>query len=174
MSRKNHRVRPLSDAEKQKFLRIHIPGRIKLVEQALGRVRISGGGFSYYHFTVAAVHARVLAQFLGLKLSKTGTLSRDAEYYPHEEGDSYEVKLSDVCDRPLLHPSTFIAKDRRALEIGFDTINREVAHFTCFDGTPRHHSSDSAAANYYSNLATRLDKFSEIVLRETRRNLSGT
>jgi hypothetical protein len=174
MSRKNHRVRPLDDAEKQKFLRVHVPGRIMLVEQALGRVRLSGGRFSYYHFTVAAVHARVLAQFLGLKLSKTGTLSRDAEYYPHEGGDSYEVKLSDVCDRPLLDPSAFIAKDRRALEIGFDTINREVAHFTCFDRTPRHHSSDSPTAHYYSNLATRLEKFSEIVLRETRRNLSGT
>ena len=172
--KKKHRVRPLDDGEKQKFLRIHVPGRIKLVEEALGRVCTSSGGFSYYDFTVAAVHARVLAQFLGLKLSTTGTLKRDAEYFPHEAEDSYEVKLPDVCDRPLLDPNAFTAKDRRALEVGFDTINREVAHFTCFDRTPRHHSPDSPSANYYTNLATRLKKFSEIILRETKRSLAGT
>src|SRR5260370_41607946 len=140
--RKKHRVRPLVEGEKQQFLQIHIPGRIWLVEEALKRIR-SGSRNSYYDFTVAAVHARVLAQFLGLKLSKTGNLVRDTEYYPHEANDSYEVKLPDVCDRPLLDPSTFTTQDRRALQIGFDTINREVAHFTWFDKKPRHHSSDS-------------------------------
>jgi hypothetical protein len=161
----------LNDAEKQKFLQTHIPGRIKLVELALGSM---GTGFSYYHFTVAAVHARVLAQFLGLKLSKMGTLMRDAEYYPHEANDSYEVKLSDVCDKPLVDPNAFTTKDRRALEIGFDTINREVAHFTSFDRAPRHHSSDTSTTDYYTNLLTRLSKFCEIILRETRRNVPGT
>jgi hypothetical protein len=171
--RKKHRVRTLNEAEKQKFLQTHISGRIKLVELALGRMGTGSANFSYYHFTVAAVHARVLAQFLGLRLSKMGTLTRDTEYYPHEADDSYEVKLSDVCDKRLIGPNAFTAKDRRALEIGFDTINREVAHFTSFDSTPRHHSADTTT-DYYTNLVNRLNKFCEIILRETRRNVFGT
>ena len=99
---------------------------------------------------------------------------RDTEYYPHEANDSYEVKLSDVCNKPLLDPSAFTAKDKRALQVGLDTINREVAHFTCFDKTPRHHSSDTPTMDYYSNLLTRLNKFCEIILRKTRRNVPGT
>jgi hypothetical protein len=123
---------------------------------------------SYYDFTVAAVHARVLAQFLGVKMLKNGALAQDREYFEHEGNDSFEVKLPDVCRLPLLNPAAFSSNDKRALEIGFDTINREVAHFTCWDSKPRHHALDVSTENYYDNLIARLRTFCEIILREIK------
>ena len=166
MARPTHRVKPLSPSQKREFLDKHIPGRIHLVQQALQRM-----GQSYYHFTVAAVHARVLAQFLGLKLSKAGLLAKDSEYFPHDRNDSYEVKLPDVCALSLLEPRSFTTAERRSLEIGFDTINREVVHFTYWDSKPRHHALDAAAGDYYGKLVTRLRPFCQIILRETERCL---
>ena len=166
MSRPTHRVKPLTADQKTEFVNTHIPGRIRLIEQALRHI-----ANSYYHFTVAAVHGRVLAQFLGLKLSKSGTLGQDRKYFPHDGNHSYEVKLPDVCKLPLLDPASFSHKERRALEIGFDTINREVVHFTYWDTKPRHHALDTATGDYYAKLVARLRPFCEIVVRETERCL---
>ena len=80
MSRPTQRKTPLSDEVKRKFLQEHIPGRVRLAENALKRSREKR---SYYDFTVAAIALRALAQFLGLKLSIKGHLEQDKSYFPH-------------------------------------------------------------------------------------------
>jgi hypothetical protein len=165
MPRLKHRAFQLSNAEKQAFLQTHIPGRVLMIKQAVQKMNSS-----YYHFTVAAVHARSLAQFLGLKLNRNGSLARALEYFPHDGNDSYEVKLSDVTGKPLLDPMHFSRTEIRKLEVGFDTINREVVHLTLWNHTPRHHSLDDPTELYFKNLVMRLGAFCEIILREIEKH----
>lgn len=169
MSRLTQRAEPLDAETRAEFLRVHIPGRVQLLQQALQQMPRS-----YYHFTVAAVASRCLAQFLGLGLSSDGKLISARNYFPHDGNRSYEVKIRDVCDAGLLNPDSLTSADRRALEIGFDTINREVAHLTYWSKStpPRHHSADSASPDYYAKLVKRLEQFASIVLREVESRTS--
>lgn len=165
MARFKNRAFQLSDAQKREFLERHIPHRVSMIKQAVRRMNNS-----YYHFTVAAVHTRSLAQFLGFKLNRNGSLAKAPEYFPHEGNNSYEVKLPDVTGKPLLDPMHFSKAEIRKLEVGFDTINREVVHLTLWNHTPRHHSLDDPSEPYFKNLVIRLGAFCEIILREIEKH----
>lgn len=168
MPRPIQRATKLSEEVKREFLERHVPGRIALVKCALSRID-TGRISTYYDYTVAAVASRCLAQFLGLKMSSKGKLVLDKRYFVHDTGEeqlSYEVKISDVCSVPLLDPNELTQEERHHLEVGFDTINREVAHFTYWEPAPRQHSNDAQDVTYYEGLVSRLERFSHIVLRE--------
>lgn len=158
----SHRAFPLTPEQKREFLEYHLPNRVRLVEEAVSRLPQG-----YYHLTVAAVHGRALAQFLGLKLKK-GNLASDNFYFCHDGGDSYEVKIPDVSSQPLPDVSILSYEDRKALEIGFDTINREVAHLTYWATPGPQHAADVAGQPYPANLAARIERFCAVILRETK------
>lgn len=170
MPRLRQRAYKLTDDARREFLTRHVPGRVALVRCALSRIdayQIQ----TYYDYTVAAVASRCLAQFLGLRITAGGRLAKEREYFPHENGMSYEVKISDVLSCDLLGPDDFTEKERKDLEIGFDTVNREVAHLTYWETAPRHHANDLPDRNYYAQLVRRLERFSRIVLREIVRKI---
>jgi hypothetical protein len=135
----------------------------------------------FYHLIVAGVVARSLAQFLGLKLSASGTLATEKQYFAHEDSEkSYEVKIIDVIDRKLFGPEDFTRAESAILEKGFDTINREIAHLTYWAQPGRHHDHSGAISgdDYYQSLKDRVLEFAGIVLTKTEdiinRNSSDT
>lgn len=163
------RSQPLGAKEERHILDWAIPDRIRMIENCLTHHS------SYAHLTAAAIHARALAGFLGIGADRT-SIWADPDYHNHGGNVSFEVKISDITKGVLYDLAALkalSASDQEALRVGFDTTNRELAHFT-FWSDPTHQAAGGAPKDsYFDDLKGRVSRFCHVVLRLLRQRLHG-
>lgn len=168
MSKIAHRSSLLTVIEQRHIVDQAIPNRIALIESCLHHP-------SFSRLTAAGIHARSLAGFLGIGADLT-SLWPDRKYHDHGGKQSYEVKISDITGGVLFDDASLAAlsaADNEYLRVGFDTTNREFAHFT-FWSDPANQKTDGVPNDtYIHDLAARVSRFAETVIRLVRQRLKG-
>src|SRR6266446_9750365 len=119
------RTHPLTHEEQKGFVQYHLPGRFQAIEFHLNRSpRVYGD------LAAAAIFARALCGFLGLRVDRDGKLAQDRTYFEHAGKQSWEVKITDLAGGQFLRAEHLPAHDRTALEKGLQESNVAFAHLT--------------------------------------------
>jgi hypothetical protein len=169
MSKLQNRFHPLTVLEQRHLVDEAIPNRVSLVERCVREAP------TFERLTTAAIHARALAGFLGIGADRT-TLWADRRYHDHGSSESYEVKVSDIKNGALFTQAGLDALppvDREALRVGFDTINREFAHLTFWSDPANQQPHGAPSDNYIHDLANRVSRFAQTVVRLLDQRLKG-
>jgi hypothetical protein len=163
------RTQPLTNAEQWHLVDQAIPGRLALIEAAFAKTP------THDNLITAAILARSLAGFLGIGGDRN-SLWPDVTYHDHGGKLSYEVKINDFAGGVLFTAAslaTLTAEDREALRVGFDTTNREFAHFTFWSDPINQQPSGAPNSFYIRDLAFRVSSFARTVIRLLRQRLNG-
>lgn len=171
MPKPKNRAQSLSKPQQRKFLAHHIPGRIRSIRGILG-----DGTPDYLQLAGAAILVRSIAGFLGFS-TRNGRLCQDHDYFSHESGQSWEVKLSDIDGGTCLKVTDLTATERTSLEAGINETNRAFAHLTFWDDPANQDAGGQAKERYTREQLQRIQRFAETVIELYNRHtasLSGT
>jgi hypothetical protein len=160
---------PLTVPEQRHLVDEAIPNRVSLIEQCVSNAPTFGC------LTAAAIHARALAGFLGIGADRT-RLWVDSCYHNHGRGESYEVKISNIKNGALFTQNeldALPADDQDAIRVGFDTTNREFAHLTFWSDPANQQPHGAPSDNYVHDLANRISRFAQTVIRLLRQRTKG-
>lgn len=164
-----NRFSPLTLIEQRYIVDHAIPNRITLIELCIQQPP------TFSRLTAAGIHSRSLAGFLGIAADLT-SLWPDRKYHDHGGKQSYEVKISDIAGGALFDKSSLdelSSTDQESLRVGFDTTNREFAHFT-FWSDPTNQKPDAAPTDtYIHDLAARVLSFADTVIRLVRQRIKN-
>jgi len=169
MSKLQNRFRALAVPEQRHLVDEAIPHRVSLIEQCISEAPTFG------RLTTAAIHARGLAGFLGIGADRT-RLWVDSRYHDHGSGESYEVKISDIKNGALFTQdelNALPAVDQDAIRVGFDTTNREFAHLTFWSDPALQQPHGAPSDNYIHDLANRVSRFVQTVIRLLHQRTKG-
>ena len=158
MAKLKKRANPLSKPQQRGFLVYHIPGRIHSIQSILQDERPD-----YLRLAGAAILSRSIAAFLGLS-TRNGRLCQDHDYFPHESGQSWEVKLSDIDGGACLKVSDLTAIQRTHLEAGINETNRAFGHLTFWDDPASQDAGGRAKKVYLREQVLRIQRFVHAVI----------
>jgi hypothetical protein len=167
MRKLTQRSQRLTAPEQRHLVDKAIPNRIALIERCVSESSTFG------RLTAAAIHARALAGFLGIGANQK-SLWVESNYHNHGDGESYEVKISDIANGALFTQDELNAlsvTDREAIRVGFDTINREFAHFTFWSDQKHQASAGAPNDTYILDLRDRVSRFARTIIRLLRQRL---
>src|SRR4029077_12383342 len=166
------RSQPLTTTEQRHLVDDVIPYRVKLIERC-----VSEKPPTFEGLTVAAVHTRALAGFLGIGADRSDLWAVDY-YHDHGDGKSYEVKISDIKGGALftkgeLDGHRLSDKDREAIRAGFNTTNCEFVHLTFWSDSLHQQPDGAPKDDYIYDLTDRLSRFAQVVIRLLGEGLKG-
>jgi hypothetical protein len=161
------RAHRLSKKHQRKFLSFHIPSRIEVIEACL-----AGREPNYGKLAAAAIFSRSIAAFLGFA-TKSGQLYADPSYFRHAQGQSWEVKLSDIDGGACLTLADLTARESEALENGINETNLAFAHLTYWDAPAAQDSHGGAIEDYRRAQLQRIRVFAQTVIDLFRRFTKG-
>ena len=119
------RTVPLTAVEQHAMVNVHIPSRIRVIEQCL----INKPHPSYVEMTAAGIFSRALAGFLGIGVGK-GVLKADSDYFEQSKGQSWEVKITDIAGGVFVDLVNMSPNIRQTLIDGLSEVNLAFAHLT--------------------------------------------
>ena len=153
---------PLTDAQQEHILHDAIPWRIQIIRKCIGPE-----GNAFQNRTAAVLLSRAIAGFLGIRLGKNGLgLARDHEYYVHNDGCSWEVKIVDILgEDSFVDLDKLTSWDRRALEQGLAEANLAFAHITYWSDSGNQTSDGGPTADYQTEQRDKIKAFAEVVIR---------
>ena len=169
MSKLQNRSHMLSVPEQRHLVDEALPNRVSLIESCVSDAPTFG------RLTAAAIHARALAGFLGIGADRT-RLWVDSCYHNHGSGASYEVKISNIRNGALFTQDELDAlppDDQDAIRAGFDTTNREFAHLTFWRDPANQQPHGAPSDHYIHDLANRISRFAQTVIRLLRQRTKG-
>jgi hypothetical protein len=161
------RARPLSHDEQTGFVHHHLAGRFQAIDFHLKRSpRVYGD------LAAAAIFARALCGFLGLRVSRDGKLVKGRTYFEHAGNQSWEVKITDLAGGQFLRVEDLSAHERSTLEKGLRETNVAFAHLT-FWTDPTKQSADGGATDdsVRAQIAT-IEEFVRLAVRLCRNQLN--
>jgi hypothetical protein len=167
MAKLTKRAHRLSKERQRELLSFDIPGRIEVIEACF-----TGRSPAYGQLAAAAIFSRSIAAFLGFT-TKNGQLSANRSYFPHEQGQSWEVKLSDINGGICLTLADLTVREREALENGINETNRAFAHLTYWDAPAEQDSRGRATDDYRRVQVHRIHVFARTVIDLFRRFTQG-
>ncbi|SRR6266446_29152 len=165
-----NRFQPLTILEQRHLVDDVIPNRVEIIEQYFSETPPT-----FERLTTAAVYARALAGFLGIGANRTSLWAVD-DYHDHGDDKSYEVKISDIKGRALFTQGELDGlsdKDREAICVGFNTTNCEFVHLTFWSDPPHQQPHGAPIDKYIYDLADRVSRFAQTVIRLLRERLKG-
>src|ERR1017187_1247648 len=169
MSKLQNRFHALTVSEQRHLVDEAIPNRVSLIEQGVREAPTFG------RLTAAGIHARALAGFLGIGADRT-RLWVDGRYHDRGSGESYEVKVSNIKNGALFTQDeldALPAVDQDAIRVGFDTTNREFAHLTFWSDPANQQPHGAPSDNYIHDLANRVSRFAQTVIRLLHQRTKG-
>jgi len=128
----NQRAHPLTPDEQKGFIAHHLPGRFAAIDYHLKRPHRVYGDLA-----AAAIFARALCGFLGLRVDLGGKLTSDKNYFEHARKQSWEVKITDLAGGQFLRVGNLSAHQKSVLEKGLRATNVEFAHLTFWTDTKK-------------------------------------
>lgn len=138
------RTEKLLPTEQEHIVRRVIPARIACAREHLNRSPVTYGDLA-----VVGIFARSIASFLGLRRSRRGTVAEDREYFKHDLGSSWEVKIADISGGAYVATSSLTPNDAATITEGILQTNTAFAHLTYWRN-PSTQTSDHAASEAYN------------------------
>jgi len=159
MGKLGQRHEPLSDEEKTQVRSYAIAARIKVMNSFL-----ASNSPQYESRVAAAIFARGLAEFLGLGYSyKTDSLREYKDHFEHENGMSWELKVTDVGGR-FIAVSELSPSQKQTLKDGFRITHTAFVHFTHWRNPTTQNPDGSPTADYSTDELDLLKSFvSEVI-----------
>jgi hypothetical protein len=164
-----NRFQRLTPVEQRYLVDEAIPNRITIIQRCLSESP------TFSRLTTVAIHARALAGFLGIGADRN-EIWVDSDYHDHGGKKSYEVKISNFARGALFTEDELNAlstTDREAIRVGFDTTNREFAHFTFWSDPANQQPHGAPNDVYIHDLAGRVSRFAQTVIRLLQQRLKG-
>ena len=143
--------------------------RVSLIQRCVSNAPTFG------RLTTAAIQVRALAGFLGIGAAGMG-LWVDSCYHNHGSGESYEVKISNIENGALFTQDELDLlpdEDQDAIRVGFDITNREFAHLTFWSDPANQQPHGAPSDNYIHDLANRISRFAQTVIRLLHQRTKG-
>jgi hypothetical protein len=140
----NGRTQPLLKTEQEHIVRRVIPARLALAREHLNRPTVSYGDLA-----AAAILARSIASFLGLRRSRGGTVAEDRGYFEHDTGKTWEVKIEDIAGGRFVATNSLTQEDAATITAGILETNTAFAHLTYWPN-PNTQTPDHAASEAYN------------------------
>lgn len=163
------RAHPLETHEQRSFVCHHLPGRMEAIEYHLSRPHRTYGDLA-----VAALFARALCSFMGIRVGRDGNLAPDRTYFEHADGKSWEVKIRDLGGGRFLRVGDLAQDQQKTLARGLREANVAFAHLTFWPDAKSQNSQAHATDHAKRAQARTIEDFARSAVNLCRACLQTT
>lgn len=135
-----------------------IPQRVQMIRACLARRPVL-----YPDITAAAIHARAIAAFLGIRVY-ADQLVDDHSHHRHEKAASWEIKITDFDGCQFVDLSALDEPTKGVLIKGLLATHREIAHLTFWDDPIHQTQTGAPSPGYQNDLEARIRQFATAVI----------